>query len=211
MAKEVETKPLTIQRHITLSVDKPLDGSIIKKWYCCVKKYSPSGVMATIQSVDKGAPKAVKLIHRAMSNKELYMIPLSRDLLPDEVEKIVSGFANENPDLDFDIETHANFQSSIEKKKFSLDNVNYLSFCTALAKQKHDDWMKEKIESDWRYGPELDVDQKTHPLLLPWEQLPDRYKEPDFMLPQKMLSLLKDEGYAIIAKNDLEKLLKRAS
>lgn len=36
----------------------------------------------------------------------------------------------------------------------------------------HENWMKEKLEQGWTYGEVKDVEKKTHPCLLPYEQLP---------------------------------------
>jgi hypothetical protein len=207
-------EPLKIHRHITLTVDKPLEKTEIKSWFDCVKKAAPSGVVATLQTTDEdGAPRAVKLVHRTIKDKESYLVPLSRDLLPDEVEKIVEAFMLENPELDFDIETHASFESALDRPVMNLDQDRHLALSSALAKAKHDDWMKGKIASGWRYGPELSMENKVHPLILPWEQLPDRYKAPDMEWPEKLMSILGDQGYSVVVKNDLEKimaLLKRA-
>ena len=201
-------RPLNVQRHITLSVDAALDNKKIKSWFSCVKKYSPSGVVATLQTVDEdGSPRAVKLVHREIEKKNFYIIPLTRDLLPDEVEKIVEKFVEENPELDFDIETHAGFQSSLVNSNFSPDAGNYIALCNALSKQKHDEWMKEKIQSEWRYGNELSLEHKTHPLLLPWEQLPDKYKQPDLEWPKKIMDIMSAQGYAVLPKYNLEKMV----
>ena len=191
--------PLNVQRHITLTVSKPLDKKEIASWFECVKNAGPSGVVSTIQTVDdEGAPRAVKLVHRTVKNKEQYVVPLSRDLLPEEVEKIVEAFVLKNGDLDFDIETNANFTVSLTRPNFSLDYEKHFALSNALAKSKHDLWMKEKMDDGWRYGPELSTENKTHPLLLPWEQLPDRYKKPDLEAPEKLMRLLNDQGYAVL-------------
>lgn len=200
--------PLNVQRHITLTVGKPLDKKQIATWFECVRRTAPSGVVATIQTVDdEGAPRAVKLIHRTIKDKEQYLIPLSRDLLPDEVEKIVERFVADIGDLDFDIETNANFTVSLTRPNFGLDYDRHVSLSNALAKSKHDLWMKEKTDDGWRYGTELSTVNKTHPLLLPWEQLPDRYKKPDLEAPEKLMGLLNDQGYAVLPQDSLEKML----
>lgn len=36
----------------------------------------------------------------------------------------------------------------------------------------HDVWMKQKLEEGWVYGPIKDPDQKQHPCIVPYEQLP---------------------------------------
>jgi hypothetical protein len=200
--------PLIVHRHITLTVEKPLEKRVIKSWLDCVKRAAPNGVVATLQTTDEdGAPRAVKLVHRAVKDKNLYLVPLSRDLLPDEVERIVEVFMLENPEQDFDIETHANFMAALDRPSANMDHDKHLALSAALSKAKHDDWMKTKIDAGWRYGPELSMENKTHPLLLPWEQLPEKYKTPDLEWPEKLISILGDQGYSVIAKDNLEKML----
>lgn len=36
----------------------------------------------------------------------------------------------------------------------------------------HDSWMKEKTDAGWKYGKVKDKDAKTHPCLVPYEELP---------------------------------------
>lgn len=38
--------------------------------------------------------------------------------------------------------------------------------------ERHLSWVKMHEESGWVYGPQFDPEKKTHPNLLPWEQLP---------------------------------------
>jgi len=45
--------------------------------------------------------------------------------------------------------------------------------------ENHANWMKEKINQGWIYGPVKDFDKKTHPDLVPFEDLPDIEKRKD--------------------------------
>mgnify|MGYP001036395031 CR=1 FL=1 len=38
--------------------------------------------------------------------------------------------------------------------------------------QSHENWMKEKLKEGWVYGNVKDVEKKTHPCLVPYDQLP---------------------------------------
>ena len=42
----------------------------------------------------------------------------------------------------------------------------------APASASHDSWMKEKIETGWVFGEEKDELKKTHPCIVPFEDLP---------------------------------------
>jgi hypothetical protein len=201
--------PISVDRYIMLATDKELEKDDIKAWFRCVTKHSPSGVIRTVNTVNKkGKPKSVCLIHRTTDDdKHSYLVPLTRDLSEDEVAQIVKEFAEDKPKLDFDIETNDTKLLAKDHAGISLDAAKHVALCTALSKRKHEDWTRERADAGWRYGTKFDADEKTHPLLMPWDQLPDRYREPDMHWPQKLVSMLNDQGYAVIEKGELERLL----
>jgi|LauGreDrversion4_2_1035121.scaffolds.fasta_scaffold204311_7 hypothetical protein len=56
--------------------------------------------------------------------------------------------------------------SAISGVKFRLENPD------APASAMHDNWSKEKVDDGWVYGEVKDVEKKTHPCLVPFEELP---------------------------------------
>lgn len=40
------------------------------------------------------------------------------------------------------------------------------------AEASHESWIKEKIDTGWKYGPVKDFEKKEHPCLLPFSELP---------------------------------------
>jgi hypothetical protein len=56
--------------------------------------------------------------------------------------------------------------SAMNGVKFRLENPN------ALESAQHDAWMEEKIAQGWVYGEVKDAEKKTHPCLVPFEELP---------------------------------------
>lgn len=44
---------------------------------------------------------------------------------------------------------------------------------------QHDAWMADKIANGWIYGDTKDADKKTHPCLVPFDQLPDFQRAKD--------------------------------
>lgn len=50
--------------------------------------------------------------------------------------------------------------------KFRLENPD------VPASAMHENWMKEKLSQGWVYGEVKDVEKKTHPCLVPLDQLP---------------------------------------
>jgi len=43
----------------------------------------------------------------------------------------------------------------------------------------HEEWVKEHKEKGWTYGPKLDLEAKTHPNMVPYDQLPAAERERD--------------------------------
>ena len=61
--------------------------------------------------------------------------------------------------------------------------INRVEWCRnnpdAPHSANHDNWMKEKVEKGWSYGPEKDETAKTHPCLVPFENLPPEQQAKD--------------------------------
>jgi len=56
---------------------------------------------------------------------------------------------------------------------FRLDNPN------SGNDAQHNAWMKEKIDAGWVYGEVKDAEAKTHPCILPFDQLPEFQQKKD--------------------------------
>ena len=57
-------------------------------------------------------------------------------------------------------------QSAVSGVKFRVENPD------APASAMHDNWSKEKLADGWVYGEVKDAEKKTHPCLVPFDQLP---------------------------------------
>ena len=64
-------------------------------------------------------------------------------------------------------------QSAIAGVEFRLNNPD------AGHDAQHNAWMKDKIDSGWVYGTEKDSEKKTHPCIVPYEELPEFQKKKD--------------------------------
>ena len=62
--------------------------------------------------------------------------------------------------------TYEDIRSTIESLKTILKNPSI------TPKQIHDEWQLDKENQGWMYGPQLDNDRKTHPLLIDYHLLP---------------------------------------
>ena len=66
------------------------------------------------------------------------------------------------------------------QKKSAEDGVRFnLENPDAPASAVHDSWLDSKRKDGWVYGKYKDAQKKTHPCILPYEELPDNQKRKD--------------------------------
>ncbi len=75
------------------------------------------------------------------------------------------------------------------------DSLNELT--EKLAEHVHDIWAAKRIEEGWCYGPKRDGDQKKHPDLVSYSELPDSEKEYDRATVNETLKAIVQLGYRI--------------
>ncbi len=66
-----------------------------------------------------------------------------------------------------------------------------------MAENVHEVWAETRIRQGWCYGPERDDAKKTHPCLVPYNQLPESEKEYDRNTSIETLKLIIKLGYRI--------------
>ena len=66
-------------------------------------------------------------------------------------------------------------ESAINGVKFHIANPE------AGPYSSHKEWLREKLESGWVYGPVKDPDKKEHPCCLPYDELPSEQKAKDYI------------------------------
>lgn len=74
-------------------------------------------------------------------------------------------------------------ESAIKGVQFRLDNPD------APASAQHDAWMQDKINDGWAYGEIKNADMKTHPCIVPYEQLPEEQRKKDALFQAVVDSL----------------------
>lgn len=199
----------SLERYIGLSVTEQLDKAGIKSWLKSVTDFAPGGIVTNVQMIDDdGKPHCIAVVKREAATRFLYLVPLTRDMSEGEIQKIVDGYSTEHPEEDFEISTSAVFMKPEDGKTISVAQAEHLSLCMALAKSKHEEWVKERTDAGWRFGTMFNAKEKTHPLIRPWDQLPERYRKPDIDWPQKLIGMLNSQGYMVIKSDELKNLMK---
>jgi len=70
----------------------------------------------------------------------------------------------------------------------------------AMAKNVHEVWAQTRIAQGWQYGPERNDDEKRHPMLIPYEELPEEEKVYDRNTSVETLKLILKLGFVIEKK-----------
>jgi class 3 adenylate cyclase len=73
-----------------------------------------------------------------------------------------------------------------------------LKLTEALARNNHDLWAKQRFSEGWTYGSNRDDDNKTHPDLIPYADLPDSEKEYERITFIEGLKAIMALGYEIV-------------
>jgi RyR domain len=66
-----------------------------------------------------------------------------------------------------------------------------------LAENAHEVWARLRMDQGWRPGPRRDEDAKTHPSLVPYDDLPEEEKEYDRRTAMETLKVMLALGYRI--------------
>lgn len=67
----------------------------------------------------------------------------------------------------------------------------------SLAKNVHEVWAQTRISQGWSYGPERNDELKTHPCLIPYEELPEEEREYDRNTALSTLKFIVAKGFKI--------------
>lgn len=59
----------------------------------------------------------------------------------------------------------------------------------ASPQELHESWAADKIKNGWVYGPVKDPNAKTHPCLVPYQDLPKIQKDKDFLFSATVKAL----------------------
>ena len=79
-------------------------------------------------------------------------------------------------------------QSAIAGVIFTMQNPE------ASLSAQHDNWMKYKQDAGWKYGTAKDDNEKTHPFILPYDQLPPEQRVKDRLFQQIVRALSFNNG-----------------
>ena len=76
-----------------------------------------------------------------------------------------------------------------------------LELTEKIAANVHDVWAQGRIAEGWKYGTTRNVELKTTPLLVPYDELPESEKEYDRNTALETLKMIVKIGYNITARD----------
>ena len=72
-----------------------------------------------------------------------------------------------------------------------------LRLTEVLARHAHDVWARQRLKDGWTYGPTRCDERRTHPCLVPYEELPESEKEYDRNAALETIRVVIATGYRI--------------
>lgn len=84
---------------------------------------------------------------------------------------------------------------------FNSENAKWKQFCEDWAKLQHQSWYKQMTEKGWGYGTTRSAKNKTHPMMQPWENLPEEWRKVDYSIPETFLQLIQEYGFNVKRTN----------
>lgn len=79
----------------------------------------------------------------------------------------------DNSQKDWDEAEQWQRDSAVKGVQFKIDNPD------AGHDAQHNSWMQEKVDAGWVYGETKDAEAKTHPCIVPFDQLPEFQQKKD--------------------------------
>jgi hypothetical protein len=74
------------------------------------------------------------------------------------------------------------------------------SLVDPLAAHVHDAWMRVRVREGWSYAPERDDARRTHPCLVPFDQLSEADKDCDREVTRATLLAMQALGFDIVKR-----------
>ena len=84
----------------------------------------------------------------------------------------------------------------VDASRVSLEGLQPL--LESLARNAHEIWAQQRLRDGWTYGAHRDDVKRTHPGLVPYENLSESEKEYDRVMVNETLKAILALGYRIV-------------
>jgi len=170
--------------YIQQRTSKTLNADEIQRWFLTVEMLAPEGVIA-------GDDNTCEFVLATQEDDLLYRIPLVRHLTSDEAERIVEGYMRVT-EHDFSIETSNVYRADADfghpfETDIQMDEGAQDILKDTYKRQAHNEWIKGMMDKGYRYGLNMSINEKTHPAMRPWDDLPESYQRMPAITDKKLL------------------------
>jgi hypothetical protein len=78
--------------------------------------------------------------------------------------------------------SHLEWEKSPDwQKNSAIDGVKFHLNNETTPERSHRNWMTHKAADGWKYGPVKNEKKKTHPCMLPYDELPQEQRTKDYI------------------------------
>jgi RyR domain len=164
----------TAKHSIEVKTPERLPKGAAGLWARTVRDHGPPGITAEADLLMGRELVSSRLWCEHGDTGYHYIVPLSRDLEESEADAIAQGWSDAYPEGDFVINWT---QRAVSEAKVLSQQAELLDeIADAAAKQYHGRWLTAKVTEGWSFAHKLDGKHKKHPMLQPWENLPESYR-----------------------------------
>jgi hypothetical protein len=164
-------------------------------WARTVIKHGPRGTAVAAEILRGRELVSTRLYCIRGSSGYHYIVPLSRDLSDGEAEAIVKAWSDAYPDGDFVVNWSQPAQASLRSEKLLKSMSDQMA--EAAAKISHNRWYQRTVGEGWQWGPRMSVRNRMHPMLRPWDDLPQKYRSRERDRFVTLLDVLEGMGLRI--------------
>lgn len=160
--------------HIELKTKDPLPKGWAGRWAREVMRHGPEGIVVATELLRGRELVNTMLycVHGATGCH--YIVPLARNLSDAEVDSIAKAWNDAWKDGDFVINWSQDDQMEEDVRVLQTNLLEQI--VDTAAKQSHNRWYENMVEDRWQWGPKMSTKNKMHPMLRPWDDLPEKYR-----------------------------------
>ena len=178
----------TAKHSIEVKTQEKLPQGAAGLWARTVRDHGPPGITVAAQLMNGRQSVWSKLWCEHGATGYHYIVPLGRDLEESEADAIAQGWSDAYPDGDFVINWT---QRAVAENRVQAQQQDLLAeIAEAAAKQYHNTWHTAKVNEGWSFAHKLDGKNRKHPMLQPWENLPESYRVTERERFHTLLSVL---------------------
>ena len=184
------------ENHVRLITDVELETDLIKGYYKIVQDHFDD-------IIEPDEDDNVLIYHVNAKGNHCYDIRLSENLDLDEgdiMSQEISDLLPEDIEMQIEATSDTDIEAEIEEHVDSMADDDKGAFASDIARYKHNRWMEHYVGLGWRYGQKLNEKEMTHPMLRPWDELPEAIKKVDNEFPKTIIEYLGQRGYGIYKK-----------